>query len=383
MDYDASEVVGQHHRLFCTPDTILGGEYQSFWESLARGETHSGIFKRLRRRGEPIYLEASYTPVLGSGGRVVSVVKLAQDVTGRTLTQQRSAATLNAVMSSTAMIEFSPEGLVQHANENFLRAVGYRLDEIIGQHHRIFCDPAYARTADYQRFWQTLASGQHLASLYERRRKNGDPLWLEASYNPIFDDEGAVVSVVKFATDVTRRELQGQHFQQIVEQTSQIAEQTTARSSASRTHAADNAEQVHQLVRLVGTSAERVRALSEVSSEIGRITQAISGIAFQTNILALNASIEAARAGEAGRGFTVVAQEVRSLANAVNLQAKEIEGLVSRTQTDVGEAVVALGECESQASGALSSTEQAVHALEGLQTSTRELDSLMLSARES
>lgn len=112
-----------------------------------------------------------------------------------------------------AVIEFDPQGNILHANENFLNVTGYSLGEIQGRHHRIFCEPATTNSLEYARFWEKLARGEHDENEYKRVGKNGKEIWIQASYNPIFDENGKVYKIVKFATDVTQKKLQNADFE--------------------------------------------------------------------------------------------------------------------------------------------------------------------------
>ena len=136
-------------------------------------------------------------------GHPVKVVKFATDITEVRLQRAQMQGLLAAIDHVQAVIEFDLGGHVLHANRNFLNLMGYPLDEVRGQHHRIFCDPDYARSPAYAKFWEHLASGQVHDDEFQRVGKNGREVWIRASYNPVFDPEGRPVKVVKFATDIT------------------------------------------------------------------------------------------------------------------------------------------------------------------------------------
>ena len=203
FEYELDEIVGQHHRIFCDPDYVESAEYAEFWDKLGRGEYHAADFKRLTKGGREIWLQASYNPVFDSDGKPIRVVKFATDVTAAKLQQAEFEGRLRAIDRAQAVIEFELDGRIITANENFLRIFGYRLEEIIGKHHRIFCDPGYAESPEYAQFWQKLARGEYDADEFKRLSKEGAEVWLQASYNPIFDMEGRPLKVVKFASDIT------------------------------------------------------------------------------------------------------------------------------------------------------------------------------------
>ena len=207
LGYERDEVVGKHHRMFCEPAYARSAEYAAFWHQLGDGNPHSGQFKRLDKHGRDVWLSATYNPILGADGVPVKVVKFATDITQAQRTSADFQGKITAVEKVQAVIEFDLQGRVLRANDNFLAAFGYAEQEVLGQHHRIFCDPAYSRSPEYLAFWERLARGEFNAGEYRRVGKNGEDIWIQASYNPIFDPDGRPLKVVKFATDVTPAKL--------------------------------------------------------------------------------------------------------------------------------------------------------------------------------
>ena len=203
FDYEHDEVVGKHHRMFCDPGYVESDAYAEFWKKLGRGEFHAAEFKRLGKGGKEIWLQASYNPVFDDDGKPVRIVKFATNVTASKLQIAEFEGKMRAINRALAMIEFVLVGTVITANENFLRIFGYNLNEVVGKHHRIFCDPGYAESQEYARFWQKLGRGEYEADEFKRLTKDGAEVWLQASYNPIFDMEGRPLKVVKFASDIT------------------------------------------------------------------------------------------------------------------------------------------------------------------------------------
>ena len=201
--YTLDEIVGKHHRMFCDPAYADSDDYAELWKKLGRGEVHCAELKRLGKGGKEIWLRASYNPVFDDKGTPVRVVKFATDVTASKLQIAEYEGMVRAIQRAQAVIEFDLDGKVLSANENFLRIFGYTLEEIVGKHHRIFCEPGYAESADYARFWQKLARGEYVADEFKRVSKDGAEVWLQASYNPILDIEGQPLKVVKFASDIT------------------------------------------------------------------------------------------------------------------------------------------------------------------------------------
>ena len=205
MGYSADEVRGKHHRIFCEEAFYRSEEYARLWRDLARGEPISGTFLRLNKSGKEIWLEASYMPVLGPDRQVRSVIKVATDISARVIKEHENESRLAAIGRSMAVIEFTPEGRVISANENFLKTTQYSLHEIVGQHHSMFCHRAEAESQGYRNFWASLNRGEYHSHRFERKNKQGQTIYLEASYNPLFDAKGRLYKVVKFASDITQQ----------------------------------------------------------------------------------------------------------------------------------------------------------------------------------
>ena len=300
LGYSLDDIRGRHQRMFCEPAYAQSREYAEFWQRLCRGQGFSERSLCLARDGRRLWLQASYVPVRDASGTVRRIIQMASDDTERTLRSQTASSFMQAVEHSMAVIEFDLNGHVLNANPNFLKVMGYRLEEVRGQHHRLFCQAHEVQGEAYRDFWSRLNRGEYHAGLFQRVGKHAASVWLQATYNPLYDAQGQLYGVVKFATDITRQ----------VEQ--REAESTAARmafdtSRQTDQHAREGAAVVQQTVTVVQSIADELQqvarsiaALSQQSEEIGSIVGAIRGIAEQTNLLALNAAIEAARAGDAG-----------------------------------------------------------------------------------
>ncbi len=203
MGYTLDEIVGQHHRIFCDPAYVASADYVEFWQALGRGEYQEAEFKRFGKGGREVWLQASYNPVLDASGKPARVVKFAADVTDAKLQKSAYEGLVRALNRVQAVAEFDLDGTIRDANDNFLRLFGYSREEILGKHHRIFCELGYAESSEYANFWQRLARGEFESGEFKRLHKDGSEVWLQASYNPILDIDGRPRKVVKFASDIT------------------------------------------------------------------------------------------------------------------------------------------------------------------------------------
>jgi methyl-accepting chemotaxis protein len=349
VGYELEEIQGKHHSIFCDADLKASSEYREFWSQLAAGQFFSGEYKRINKRGEQLWLEASYNPILNDEGKVVKVIKFASDVTEKLSSFKASQRSLAALDLSLAVIEFDPDGNIITANENFCVATGYNLQQIQGKHHRMFCKESYTNTSEYSNFWARLKSGESSGGRFERVDSSGQPLWLEATYNPIRDENNQVYKVVKFASNITERVSKQIKDAESAVQAHELAQQTdlTAEKGAEVIHNA--VSEMNAISKAVKESSSVITELSNQSEQITNIVNTIRGIAEQTNLLALNAAIEAARAGDQGRGFAVVADEVRQLAGRTTTSTEEISEMIDRVQSLTNSAINSMEACQTQA----------------------------------
>jgi methyl-accepting chemotaxis protein len=207
LGYTLAEIQGRHHSMFVEPSERETPAYREFWTKLARGEFQASEYKRIAKGGREIWIQASYNPIRGKDGKPTGVVKYATDITAAKIGSMEDAGKITAIGRAQAIIEFELDGTIITANENFLKAVGYTLAEIKGQHHRMFVEAAERESNAYREFWSRPARGEYQSDEYKRIGKGGREIWILASYNPILDEKGKPFRVVKFATDVTEQKL--------------------------------------------------------------------------------------------------------------------------------------------------------------------------------
>ncbi|MGI2257940.1 methyl-accepting chemotaxis protein [Shewanella sp. GXUN23E] len=329
VGYSIDEIRGKHHRMFCHPKYVNSPQYRQFWADLANGMPQGGMFSRLNKAGDELWLQATYIPVRHKG-EVVKVFKLASDITEQKQRLDEQAAVFQALDRAQAIIEFTPDGTILNANKNFLSAVGYSKEQIEGKHHRMFCTDKFYQ--DNPGFWADLKAGQFKSGMFERRGAGGQVLWLEAVYNPIISGSGEVQKVIKFCSDITERVLKEQAVREAAEVAYSTSEETAQIAVQGASLLRNSVETSSAIAEQVQRTTESINQLNEQSKNIEAIVSTISAIAEQTNLLALNAAIEAARAGDQGRGFAVVADEVRQLAARTSQSTDEIASVVSENR---------------------------------------------------
>jgi len=341
IGYGLSELVGQHHSMFVDPDHARSAEYREFWAKLGRGELDAREYKRIGKGGREVWIQASYNPVKNSRGVVTKVVKQATDITGEKLRTAEVDAKLEAISRVQAVVEFNVKGEVITANENFLKTLGYRLDEIRGQHHRMFVEPSYAQSAEYREFWSKLNGGDYVAGEFKRVGKDGREVWLQASYNPVFDLNRRVTKVVKFATDVS--------WMQAVAEIGVSVERLAAGDLTYRIEAAF--PEAYEKLRsdLNAAMAQMQAAMQAIAGNVGGIRSGTGEITQAADDLSRRTEQQAASLEQTAAALDEITATVRRTAEG----AKHALAVVSKTKTDaehsgevVRQAVAAMGGIE-------------------------------------
>lgn len=388
MGYESSaEVEGKHHSIFVEEAHRDSEEYRQFWEDLGRGVIKSGEYKRYTKTGQWRWLQSSYSPVKDVDGKISAVIKIATDITDQKTASDLARDLKSTVDQSFGYIRFDPSGTVNDVNDSFATLIEYEKEEIIGAHHSKFVDPSHAHSQEYADFWEKLRNNESQHGQFSRISKSGNEIWIQAAYTPAIDEKGNVTSVIKVAADITsnkreaeegRREVKDSLLSNIREIASAVSEMAHgARDQAEKIDlssssiesslqssqtVSDKADQIAQAANkgkdevvkgsnyvndLVSTMSSlsntadqtqvAMEKLTKGSEEISSVLGIIQEIANNTNLLALNASIEAAQAGDAGRGFSVIAHEIRMLAESARDSVKQIENQISSMKLDTKE----------------------------------------------
>lgn len=330
VGYSLTELAGQHHRLLCELTYSKSAEYRAFWARLADGHPFSNRFMRIDKHRNQLWLEASYIPVKDAVGRVEKIIKIATDISTQVREQNANQSLVAALNRSMAVVQFDLDGRVLYANENFLTTTGYELGEIQGSHHKIFCFPDYAASAEYTRFWSQLRAGQLKSGLFVRRDKQGARIWLNATYNPLFDVAGKLYGVTKIASDETYQVEQKSKETKAAELAYETSIQTKTATLEGIKVIKDMVHLAEAIVADMSAACLAVEDVRKQSQQIKALVGNIQDIAELTDLLALNAAIEAARAGDKGKGFAIVSGEVRSLASRTAKAATAIQAVAEQ-----------------------------------------------------
>ncbi|MDA9406784.1 MULTISPECIES: methyl-accepting chemotaxis protein [unclassified Bradyrhizobium] len=383
LGYSLAEIQGKHHSMFMPEADRNGAAYREFWAKLNRGEYQAGEYKRIGKGGREVWILASYNPMFDENGKPFGVVKYATDITAEKLKSADLAGQIAAIDKAQAVIEFNMDGAIITANANFLAALGYSLADIKGKHHSMFVEPSERDGAGYREFWAKLNRGEYQAGEYKRIGKGGKEVYIQASYNPIFDLNGKPFKVVKYATDTTKQVLVrmgNERVRGMMESVAAGSEELNASVREISEAMTKSRETAMSAVDQVSAADSQAQRLTEAAQAMSGIVEMINNITGQINLLALNATIESARAGEAGRGFAVVASEVKSLANQAKQATDKIGQEIGSLNGISGDVVSALGSIKQAINNVSEYVTSTAAAIEEQSTVTNEMSTSMQRA---
>ena len=356
MGYTEAEIAGQHHSMFVEPAYRASNDYRLFWDKLGRGEYDAGQYKRIGKGGKEVWLQASYNPIVGPDGKPFKVVKYATDITSQTLQTADYSGQIQAINKAQAVIEFTLDGKVIRANENFQTTMGYTEAEILGQHHSMFVDPAYRQSPDYRMFWDKLGRGEYDAGQYKRIGRGGKEVWLQASYNPIVGPDGKPFKVVKYATDITAQVKGTEALQAAVQQTQDVV-------------GAAKENDLRHRIPLDGKSGDIAHLCEGVNGLIDTMSTMISEISATSHTLT-----SAAR--EIASGNTDLSQRTEEQAASLEETAASMEQLTNTVRQNAENAQQANKLASSASDVAVkggSVVAEVVHTMDGITQASRKI----------
>jgi methyl-accepting chemotaxis protein len=337
--YTLAEIRGQHHRMFVNPEERDTPQYNEFWAKLRRGERQSATYKRVAKNGRPLWAQATYYPVRDSSGKLFKIVKYTVDITDQMLAQAESAGQLAAISKAQCVVEFELDGTLRTANDNFLRAMGYSLDELRGKHHSLFVDPAERESAQYRAFWAKLARGEYETGQYKRFGRGGRVVWIQASYNPIFDAGGKPFKVVKYATDVTERVMLAEQLRSAVGETQAAVTAATSGNLNQRISMDGKTGEVAALSKAVNSLIDVMAALvHQIKDAAGEVQVGADEISSGNQNLSRRTDEQAASLEETASSMEEMASTVRQTADNA-AQANQL-AIAACEQAEKGGAVV-------------------------------------------
>jgi methyl-accepting chemotaxis protein len=352
LGYEAKEIVGKHHSMFVEPEYAASEAYRDFWAQLIQGRFDAREYLRLGKGGKEVWIQASYNPVKNAAGQVTKILKVATDITARKVAEAERTAKLNAVERVQATIEFTTDGVIQNANENFLAVVGYTLAEVQGKHHSIFVEPHFAKTEAYADLWRRLNAGEYVAEEFKRIGKGGKEVWIQASYNPVFDAKGRVVKVVKFATEVTGR----------VEAVNQIA-QALERLAAN--------DLSYRMPDAIDPQFARVR--DDFNGAVEALDETIGAVASATRNVASGASEISTASDDLSRRTEQQAASLEETAAALD----EVTATVARSAEGAKRASEAASDARVDAAKSGEIVGDAVAAMDGIEASSTQISQII------
>ncbi|MGA7971704.1 MAG: methyl-accepting chemotaxis protein [Pseudolabrys sp.] len=340
LGYTLDEIKGQHHSMLVDPAYRVSPEYKAFWDKLRRGEHDAGQYKRIGKGGKEIWIQASYNPIVDANGKAFKVVKYATDITEEKLRTADYEGQIAAIGKAQAVIEFSLDGKILNANENFLKVLGYSLDEVKGKHHSMFVEPDFRQSAEYRMFWEKLGRGEYDAGQYKRIGKGGKEAWIQASYNPILNADGKPFKVVKYATDVTAQVRASEALQQAVQQTQDVVKAAEANDLTQRIPMDGKSGEIAALCNGVNGLIETMGVVvKKIKSAAREVSNASAEISTSTTDLSQRTEEQAASLEETSASMEEMAATVKK--NADNAQMANQSAGETRAVTDRGGQVVA------------------------------------------
>lgn len=371
--FQLDDINGKLFESLLPQNSLKKQDTQNMLKAIKNHKHWHGAVNFLNAKGDEMWVRGIVQPVDNADGKVAYIAFYMVEQTRNITLSNELMDMISALHRSSAVIEFKLDGTIITANDNFLAGMGYSLEQIVGKHHRIFCKEEEAASADYKQFWKDLADGKITSGRFERVDSHGNSVWLEASYNPIRNEEGVAYKVAKFATVITEQMEREFAISEAANVAFNISENTGEQAKKGSEILDSTERTMNELAQRMGEASSGIKDLDEQSQKVADLVKSISGIADQTNLLALNAAIEAARAGDQGRGFAVVADEVRQLASNTSSATEEIVNVVNENRKLTENAVQLIEAGQEKAREALEYSTESGKAMSEIQVGANEV----------
>jgi methyl-accepting chemotaxis protein len=360
--YNREELIGRPHNLVRHPDTP-NEVFKELWATIGKGKTFRGVIKNRKKDGSLYYVDAVIAPIMGNDGKPRKYLGVQFDFTKTEIERQNAKGIVGAIDGAFAYIEFDPTGKILDANEIFLNTLGYRKEEIVGKHHRIFVESGYADSREYSQLWDDLSNGKTQTGVFQLIGKNGQQIWIQAAFASVKDDMGQVLKIVKIATDITKSELANLELKNKVSQILQVV-QAASQGDLTQDVPVRGQDPIGQLGEglsgffgnlrdSIATIGDNASALAGASEELSAISSQMSANASET---ASQAMVVSTATEEVNASVSVVATGVEELnaaireiaknasdAARVSQQAVTIAGQTNKTISKLGDSSVEIG----------------------------------------
>lgn len=339
IGYTSQELVGQHVSLIIDPVYAKSEEYTASWKKLVNGEYISGKFKRIGKNGKEVWIQAYLSPIKSLDGKVTKIVSYAIDITEQSIRDADNAGQLSSIDRAYGVVEFNMDSKVTRVNKNFLNMVGYSEQEVLGQSHSRLVEPAYANGHEYKEFWDKLRRGEFQAGVFKRIGKGGKEVWMQASYNPIADQQGRIVKVVKFANDITQQRIADNALANAVLETQEIIEGAKSGDLSHRVSLDGKDGAIAKLCDGVNSLMDKMTEIIIQVKEAGDTINTAAGEISSGNVdLSSRTEQQASSLEETAASMEELASTVKQ--NAENAkQANQLAGVASSVATKGGDVV--------------------------------------------
>ncbi|NOT66725.1 MAG: PAS domain S-box protein [Methylophilaceae bacterium] len=383
LGYTEKELLGQPVSIVLDQNFAKSAEYAALWQKLVQGGNDSGQYKRIAKNGREVWIQASYNPIFDLNGKPYKVVNYTIDITEQKVQAADNAGQISAINKLQGVVEFDLGGKIIAVNDNFANVTGYAAREIVGNHHSMFVEAAFKTSHEYKAFWERLAKGEAEAGQYKRIAKGGREVWLQASYNPIFDLNGKPYKVVKYATDISEQVNAQQALTSAVEETQEIIAMAKSGDLSERIPLDGKSGAIAQLCDGVNALIDNMtEVIAQVKDAGETINTAAGEISSGNNDLSSRTEQQASSLEETASSMEELASTVKQ--NAENAkQANQLAAAASGVAVKGGEVVGLVVNTMSAINSSAKKIEDIISVIDGIafQTNILALNAAVEAAR--